>query len=54
MSSGSKTTASPVDTFKGRSILMPAFLVLFTAMYIILTVGSDFLQGIEHDVLGND
>ena len=40
MSSGSKTTASPVDTYKGRSILMPAFLVLFTAMYIILTVGS--------------
>ncbi|BBH19886.1 hypothetical protein Back11_12310 [Paenibacillus baekrokdamisoli] len=36
-----KSTAEPIDTFKGRSILMPAFLVLFTAMYVILTLNSD-------------
>ncbi|MFC5648425.1 hypothetical protein ACFPYJ_04665 [Paenibacillus solisilvae] len=41
MSTSGKSSAAPVDTYRGRSILMPAFLVLFTAMYVILTVGSE-------------
>jgi hypothetical protein len=39
-----KAAADPVDTFKGRSILMPAFLLLFILMYVIMTVGTQTKQ----------
>ncbi|MBO7746048.1 hypothetical protein I8J29_17705 [Paenibacillus sp. MWE-103] len=38
--------AAGVETFKGRSYLMPAFLLLFILFYVIVTVTSDaFKQG---------
>ncbi|TYP72553.1 MFS transporter [Paenibacillus methanolicus] len=33
-----------VDTFKGRSFVMPAFLVLFIGMYVITTFTSDYYK----------
>ncbi|MBB3110363.1 hypothetical protein FHS18_002430 [Paenibacillus phyllosphaerae] len=30
-----------VDTFKGRSFILPAFLILFIALYVITTLTSD-------------
>ncbi|RAP78214.1 hypothetical protein [Paenibacillus montanisoli] len=36
-----KSSAEKVDTFKGRSYLMPAFLLLFILFYVIVTVSSE-------------
>jgi hypothetical protein len=39
-----RSSSEPVDTFKGRSIMMPAFLLLFTALYAILSAGSEYTE----------
>lgn len=39
MSASSSTEA--IDTYKGRSYLMPAFLLLFILFYVIVTINSD-------------
>lgn len=36
-----KSGKDPLDTFKGRSYLMPAFLLLFILFYVIVTINSD-------------
>lgn len=36
-----KTADTQLEIYKGRSIIMPAFLVLFTALYVILSFSSD-------------
>lgn len=36
----SKTASSPIDTYKGRSLLMPAFLLVFTAVYASISIAQ--------------
>jgi hypothetical protein len=36
----SKSTSHPVETFKGRSLLMPSFLLLFTLFYVIINLSG--------------
>jgi hypothetical protein len=39
-----RSSSDPVDTFKGRSIIMPVFLLLFTTLYAILSAGSQYTK----------
>ncbi len=36
--------SDPSDTYKGRSLLLPALLVLFAILYVILYIGSQMNQ----------